>query len=451
MGHTILVVEDDALMRSFLVDVLAAEGHRVESASDGAAGLARLEREAWDLVITDLKMPGLDGLALLREGRKIRPEARWIVVTAHGSIESAVEAMKAGATDYLLKPFKNPDELRLVVRRALREVERETRIALLSEELGRDFPPSELIFLGAAMERLRDMVREVAPTTANVLLTGASGTGKEVLARVVHAWSPRHDQPFVAVNCAALAESLLESELFGHERGAFTGAVAARKGRFELADGGTLLLDEVGEIAPAVQVKLLRVLQERVIERVGGVRPVPVDVRVVAATNRDLKALVAAGTFREDLYYRLNVFTLPLPPLRDRKPDIPLLAQHFIHLCNAKHHAEVEGLRDGTLELLMRYPWPGNVRELKNTIERAVVLAKGKWIELAHLPVYFLEPAAGLSAAASVTPGATIAEIEKQMILKTLEATGNNKAEAARQLGLDVKTIRNKLKAYGIG
>ncbi len=279
MGRAILVVEDDTLMRSFLVDVLAAEGHRVESAADGTAGLDRIEREAWDLVITDLKMPGLDGLALLREGRKIRPEARWIVITAHGSIESAVEAMKAGATDYLLKPFKSPDELRLVVRRALREVESEARIALLSEELGRDFPPSELIFLGAAMERLRDMVREVAPTTANVLLAGASGTGKEVLARVIHAWSPRRDQPFVAVNCAALAESLLESELFGHERGAFTGAVAARKGRFELADGGTLLLDEVGEIAPSVQVKLLRVLQERVIERVGGVRPVPVDVQ----------------------------------------------------------------------------------------------------------------------------------------------------------------------------
>jgi len=441
VSRAILVVEDDALMRSFLVDVLAAEGHRVESAADGAAGLALLEREAWDLVITDLRMPGVDGLALLREGRKLRPEARWIVVTAHGTVESAVDAMKAGATDYLLKPLKSPDELRLVVRRALREAESEARIGLLSEELGRDFPPLELIFLGAAMARLRGPVQEVAPTTASVLLTGASGTGKEVLARVVHAWSPRRDQPFVAVNCAALAESLLESELFGHERGAFTGAVATRKGRFELADGGTIFLDEVGEIAPAVQVKLLRVLQERVVERVGGSRPLPVDVRVVAATNRDLKALVAEGKFRDDLYYRLNVFPLRLPSLAERADAVLPLADFFRARFSSRFGKRVEGFSAAARESLQAYAWPGNIRELQNVVERAVILARGE-IDAGQLN---LEPAAVRA------PGAgDLKDAERETIQRVLLAAGGNRRKAAAQLGISLRTLQYRLKEYGL-
>ena len=441
MGRAVLVVEDDALMRSFLVEVLAAEGYRVESAADGAAGLARLGLDAWDLVVTDLKMPGLDGLSLLKEGRKIRPEARWIVITAHGSIESAVEAMKAGATDYLLKPFKSPDELRLVARRALREVESETRITLLSEEIGRDFPPLDLVFLGVAMEKVHGMAREVAPTTASVLLTGASGTGKEVLARVIHAWSPRRDQPFVAVNCAALAESLLESELFGHERGAFTGAVAARKGRFELADGGTLFLDEVGEIAPSVQVKLLRVLQERVVERVGGVRPVPVEVRVVAATNRDLKALVAEGKFREDLYYRLNVFPLRLPPLAERADAILSLADFFRAKFSARFGKRVDRFSDAAQEALRRYPWPGNIRELQNVVERAVILARGV-IDAGHL---------NLEAPADCLPaGGELKDVERETIERVLRQSAGNRRQAAATLGISLRTLQYRLKEYGL-
>ncbi|HBO70008.1 MAG TPA: sigma-54-dependent Fis family transcriptional regulator, partial [Deltaproteobacteria bacterium] len=307
MGKSVLIVDDDAPMRSFLSAVLREEGHRVVEAGNGTEGLAKLSAGEFDLVVTDLRMPGLSGLDLLREGKRASPVSNWIIVTAYGSIGSAVEAMKAGASDYLTKPFGSPEELRHVVRRVLREADKEARISLLSEELGSRFPPVETIFLGERMEPVHGLVREVAPTPATVLITGASGTGKELVARAIHRLSPRRNAPFVAVHLSSLPEALLESELFGHERGAFTGASAARKGRFELAGGGTLFLDEIGEIAPAVQVKLLRVLQEREIERVGGALPIPVDVRVLAATNRDLRAQVASGRFREDLFYRLNV------------------------------------------------------------------------------------------------------------------------------------------------
>ena len=307
MGKSVLIVDDDALIRSFMTTVLAEDGYGVEEARSGSEGLSKLKGGAFDLVITDLRMPDMSGLDLMGRAREMDVDCRWVVITAYGSIKNAVEAMKIGASDYLTKPFRDPEELRHVVARVMREVEAERKISLMSEELGRRFPPTGMIFLGEKMVGVQRMVQEVAPTPATVLISGPSGTGKELIARLLHQMSPRKEKPFVSVHCAALAETLLESELFGHERGAFTGATAMRKGRFEMADGGTLFLDEIGEISASIQVKLLRVLQEREFERVGGVRPLSVDVRVISSTNKDLKSEVTAGRFREDLFYRLNV------------------------------------------------------------------------------------------------------------------------------------------------
>jgi len=442
MAGSVLVVEDDAVLREFLVEALAGDGIRAEAAANGREGLARLGAGSYDVVVTDLRMPVMDGMTFLREGRALRPEARWIVITAHGSIAGAVEAMKAGAVDYLTKPLSGPGELRRVVRRALHEAESEERIRLLAEEAGRDLPPVDLVFLGAAMERLRPLVREVAATPATVLLTGASGTGKELVARVIHAWSPRSARPFVAVNCAALAETLLESELFGHERGAFTGATSARKGRFELAEGGTLFLDEAGEIPAPVQVKLLRVLQEREVERLGGARPVPVDVRLVAATNRDLKALVAAGSFREDLYYRLNVFPLELPPLSARRDAILALAAHFRERFSARFGKRVTGFAPEAEQALLAYAWPGNVRELQNVVERAVILARER-IGVEHL---------GLDAACGDEPqaGGLLRDVERAAIERVLRDVGGNRRRAAEALGISLRTLQYRIKEYGL-
>ena len=441
MGRSVLVVEDDALMRSFIADVLDGAGYRVELAGDAEAALALLGREPFDLVITDLKMPGLDGLELLRRGKAVRAESRWVMITAHGSIGTAVDAMKAGASDFLLKPFESPEQLRLVAQRVLREADTETRVGLLVEEAGRDFPPEGLIFAGAAMEALRSPVREVAPTTATVLLTGASGTGKEVIARVIHAWSPRRERPFVPVHCAALAESLLESELFGHERGAFTGASAARKGRFEMAEGGTLFLDEVGEIAPAVQVKLLRVLQERVVERVGGGRAVPVDVRVIAATNRDLRAMVAEGTFREDLYYRIDVFPLRLPSLAERPDAILPLAGHFLARYAARFGKKVDRFSEAARGGLLHYGWPGNIRELQNVVERAVILARGE-IDLGDLNLERPEPCPPAEGA--------LRNLERETIERILRESGGNRRRAAEALGISLRSLQYRIKGYGL-
>jgi len=442
MPKSVLIVDDDRMMRSFLSTVLGEEGYAVEQAEDGVRALECLSRSEIDLVITDLRMPGLSGLELMREGRKVRPDARWILVTAHGTIGNAVEAMKAGASDYLTKPLRDPGELRHVVRRVLREAEAETRIALLSEELGKRFPPVETIFLGKGMEEVHRLVREVAPTTATVLVTGPSGTGKELVARVIHALSPRREKPFVAVQCAALAETLLETELFGHERGAFTGAVGARKGRFEVADGGTIFLDEIGDISPAVQVKLLRVLQERSFERVGGTRAVPVDVRIVAATHRDLKAEVAAGRFREDLYYRLNIFPVELPPLSGRRDAIVPLAEYFVRKFAVAFGKEIAGFSAEAKEALLRYPWPGNVRELQNVVERAVILAPRE-IGVQHLkldlPIEKVPEGEG-----------ALRANERETIRKVLADAGGNRKRAAGVLGISLRTLQYRIKEYGL-
>ena len=442
MSKAILIVDDDELMRSFLATVLGEEGYRVEEARNGNEGLTHLGKADFDLVVTDLRMPDISGLELMREGKKVRPESRWIVITAFGSIGSAVDAMKSGASDYLTKPFRDPDELRHVIGRVLREAEAETRISLLSEELRRQFPSVETIFLGEGMERVRKLVNDVAPTTTTVLITGQSGTGKELIARVIHDLSPRREGPFVAVHCAALAETLLESELFGHERGAFTGAVSVRKGRFELADRGTIFLDEIGEISAAIQVKLLRVLQEREFERVGGMRPISMDVRIVAATNKDLKAEVAAGRIREDLYYRLNVFPVALPSLAERRETIHSLAGYFLKKFAAAIGKSISGFSSEALSALENYPWPGNVRELQNVIERAVILARGE-IDAKHLNLE--PPRAPLVSAESI-----LKSNERDTIRKVLDEVGGNRKQAARILGISLRTLQYRIKEYGL-
>ena len=442
MPKSILVVDDDELMRSFLTTVLREEEHRVAEAKNGKDALAALSGAQFDLVVTDLRMPDLSGLELMRQGKEMRPDARWVIITAFGSIGNAVEAMKAGASDYLTKPFRSPDELRHVVRRVLKEADAEAKILLLSEELGKRFPPPEMIFLGERMEEVHRMVREVAPTSASVLITGASGTGKELVARVIHQLSPRREEALVPVHCSALAETLLESELFGHERGAFTGAVSARKGRFELADGGTIFLDEIGDIPSSVQVKLLRVIQEKEFERVGGTKPLSVDARIISATNRDLKAEVMSGRFREDLYYRLNVFPIALPSLAERRDAILPLADHFAKKFSTAFGKKPAGISAEAKSALRRYPWPGNIRELQNVIERAVILSEGT-----------IEPGL-LNLELPEDPGARtsglLRETERETIGKVLADVGGNRKRAAKELGISIRTLQYRIKEYGL-
>ncbi|MFH1025469.1 MAG: sigma-54 dependent transcriptional regulator [Nitrospirota bacterium] len=442
MTKSILIVDDDELMRSFLSAVLKEEGYLVEEAKDGKEGLAKFLSYDFDLVITDLKMPDMTGLELMSQGKKTKHATLWIIITAYGSISNAVEAIKAGASDYLTKPLQSPDELRHVARRVLEKAETEQTISLLSEELGRQFPPVEMIFLGEKMDGIYRMVEDVSHTSATVLVSGPSGTGKELVARVIHALSPRKKKPFIAVNCGALVDTLLESELFGHEKGAFTGAVSARKGRFELADGGTIFLDEVGEIPQSIQVKLLRVLQERAFERVGGNRPLHVDIRIISATNKDLKAEVSSGRFREDLFYRLNVFPIFLPTLMERRSAIIPLAEFFAGKYSTSLGKRITGLTENVKNQLLEYKWPGNIRELQNVIERAVILSKGK-IDEQHLnleiPKHALHETGGL-----------LRVNEKELIQKTLAETGGNRKKAAETLGISLRTLQYRIKEYGL-
>jgi two-component system response regulator FlrC len=442
MKGRVLVVDDEEGIRSFLAEALEDAGHEVVVAGDGGAALEHLEREAFHLMITDLRMPGMDGMQLLARARGLQPELEVIVLTAHGTVETAVEAMRQGAYDYLQKPLSGPDEIRLVAARALE------RRRLVAAQQGGQAPAEELVAEDPVMRAAVELLDRAAPTDATVLLSGESGTGKELAARRLHAGSRRATGPFVPVNCAALSAELLESELMGHEKGAFTGAQAQRRGRFELADTGTLFLDEVSEIRPELQAKLLRVLQERRFERVGGTRTIQIDVRIVAATNRDLQAEMAAGRFREDLFHRLAVFPVRLPALRERPADVPVLAAHLLRRAAVRISRPGLELAPDALDALAAYPWPGNVRELSNALERAAILARGDRIGAADL---LLGPAPETPPAPpSRLPGGTLAELERQAIQAALRAEGGHRKRAAARLGIGLRTLYDKLKALGL-
>ncbi len=445
----ILVVDDEEAMREVLEMRLQEWGFDVRLAADGTVAQELALSYDPDIIISDVVMPDVSGLDLLRSLKAVRVDRPVVLVTAQGSIDLAVEAMKEGAQDFVTKPL-DYNKLRAILQVAENDMDLHRKSQRLMSQLDQDAGLGDFVGRSKQMREIYSLIQSVGNTDASVIITGESGTGKELAARTIHTLSARAAGPFIAINAAAIPENLIESEILGHEKGAFTGAVGLRPGCFELANRGTLFLDEIAEMPMAMQPKLLRVIEDRRVRRIGSSHEFSVDVRVLAATNKDPRDAVENGMMREDLYYRLNVFTIPLPALRERKADIPLLAQHFIREANRKHNTQVEGMREEALELLKAYPWPGNVRELKNIMERAVILARGPWIEKTHLPAYVLTPQTGSTVKIVLSLGVTAAEAEKEVILKTLELAGNNKAEAARQLGLDVKTIRNKLKFYGL-
>ena len=443
-GETILVIDDEAAQREAVSGYLRKRGFAVLQAANGRAGLALLQGQVIDLIITDLRMPELDGMGVLAAARETNPAIGVVLATAFGTVDGAVDAMQEGAFYYLQKPL-DLDVLDRIVDRALEQRHRISENELLRQQIGERVPFGGIMGCSPAIEEALNVVARVAPSRATVLLRGESGTGKELMARAVHEASPRAARPFVAVNCAALNKGLIESELFGHEKGAFTGADARRIGRFEQGDGGTLFLDELAEIPLDVQVKLLRVLQERKIERVGSGVEIEVDVRLIGATNRDLEALVAQGTFREDLFYRLNVVAVDLPPLRHRKGDIPLLADHFLARYAEENAKAIGEISKEALELLTRYAYPGNVRELQNIVERAVVMARGPVVTRADLPAEVQKAVAG--PAADTLP-AQVEELEKTAIAQALERAGGVQSRAAEMLGLTERNLRYKLKKY---
>jgi two-component system NtrC family response regulator/two-component system response regulator HydG len=448
----IVVIDDEVNAASALETLLREDGYDVAKANDARTGLQILEKTEADLVLTDLRMPGMDGIDLLSRIKETRPETMVILMTAYGTVKTAVKAMKLGAEDYLGKPI-DVEELEVILQKALEKKHLLEETKSLRERLEHKYRFDNLVGESPEMLAAFKTIRQVAPSSASVLLLGESGTGKELFAQALHQNSPRKSKPFVRVACAALPETLLESELFGHEKGSFTGAVFTRAGRFEAAAGGTLFLDEIGDISPTVQVKLLRFLEEREFERVGGNKTFRVDVRIVAATHRDLKKKLEDGTFREDLFYRLNVIEVHIPPLRERAGDIPLLAQHFLEKFATANGKEIEGLSDEVLALLLKHSWPGNVRELENALERAVVLASDSVLTPAHFPTLRSaagEPARPAAAASGLLriPGSTLAELEREAILRTLEAVGGSTSRAASILDISARKIQYKIKEY---
>ena len=434
----ILVVDDEQHVRNSLATWFREEGYDVSVAAGGKEALATLTREGTNILLVDIKMPGMDGLELQHKVRELAPDATIIIMTAYASVETAVQALKDGAYDYIVKPF-DPESVSRLVRKAAERYSLLAENRSLRERLA-GATPTMVTSGSPAMAKVLELVEQVAPADTSVLITGESGTGKELVAHLIHAKSSRRFGPFVVENCGALAEGVLESELFGHERGAFTGAVARRRGKIELADEGTLFLDEIGDVPPKVQVDLLRVLQDRLITRVGGNTPTPVNFRLVTATHRDLEAEVAAGRFRDDFYFRINVFTIPLPPLRERPEDIPALAEHFLKHFTTQMNRRISGFTPEAMAALVAYPWPGNVRELQNAIERAIVMCKGERIEANNFP-FAVPPAAA---------DVSLSAMEAAHIRQVLAANSYNVAQAARALDIDRVTLYNKMKKYGI-
>jgi DNA-binding NtrC family response regulator len=446
MAHKILLVDDEPLNLDLLDQELSDLGYDIETARDGAQALKAMAEVAPDLVLLDYQMPGMNGIEVLSEIRKKNADLPVIMITAYGTIERAVEAIKSGADDFVTKPF-DPDHLAMVVRKALQRARLKTEIAILSEELGERY---QLVHgRSPSMLRVVEEAKKAAASKTNILLLGESGTGNEIFARAMHAWSPRRSEPFIAINCAGLSKELLESELFGHERGAFSGAHQQKKGRMEIANGGTVFLDEVGEISPELQTKLLRFLQEREFERVGGTRSIAVDVRVIAATNRDIDQAVKSGAFREDLYHRLNVIALALPPLRERKEDILLLASHYLKRFSTEMNKSFTAITPDAQAKLLEYPWPGNVRELVNVIERAVVLGDGPALTIHNLPSRII----GANSIAQIGERSYHDAINihrRDLIQAALDQAQGNRAAAAKALGLHRTHLIKLLKALGI-
>jgi two-component system response regulator AtoC len=439
----ILVVDDEAIIRESLRDWLSDVGHQVLTAENGFQALKMIEREKPGIAIVDLVMPGMDGIELLKRAKEISPSIEVIIVTAYGSIPTAITAMKEGAYDYIEKPFC-PEKAELLIERLVEHQGLLEENISLHQRLEERYRFENIIAKSPKMQQVIEVIKVVAKSNATVLITGESGTGKELVARAIHSQSYRKDKPFIAVSCAALPESLLESELFGHEKGAFTGAHVQRRGKFEIANRGTLFLDEIGEMSANIQVHLLRVLEEKEFTRVGGNELIKVDVRVISATNKDMKKAVASGQFREDLYYRLNVVTIELPPLRERKEDVPLLAQHFLKKFAVENQKEITGFSPEASDFLLKYDWPGNVRELENAIERAVILVKNSYIDAADMPQE------NLQLVQSAPVGKSLEEVEKEHILNILKESGGNYSKAARILGISRITLYNKAKAYGL-
>lgn len=458
MKPRILVVDDEESIREFLDIMLKKEGYEITTAEDGQKAIDLLGKKSFDMVISDLQMPHVTGIELLKHVKDNYPQLLFLLITAFGTTESAVEAMKMGAYDYITKPFKI-DEVRINIANALRSQSLELENKTLKKELGKEYSFQNLVGNSEPMHKIYDLIKRVASTPTNVLITGESGTGKEVIAKAIHYNGPLKDKPFVTVNCGAIPESLMESEMFGHKKGSFTGAVADKQGLFEVADGGTLFLDEVGELPASIQVKLLRAIQERVIRRVGSTEDTHVNVRLMAATNRDLEEMVKEGTFRQDLYYRLNVININAPSLRDRKDDIPLLANFFLKKYNERLGKSINGISAEAMEILRKYEYPGNVRELENIIERTVALEAGATILPESLPPFVQTPSGRKMASSEgieITEDGldldkVMGQIEKELIIKAIHQTGGVKKRAAKLLGITFRSMRYRVEKYNLG